>query len=143
MLDKIKDIKVGGHYTIVLFHSFGYPHQMHIVVNKIMMEKFKDPDDTCAISYMKLDTGYKSTFKLHKGCQFLLWEGIVHPNTDVAVCIYIKDSDHGHVKLLKRWRDRDPRYMVRAKLSVDNLPLVENIHKPLREQLLDFCTVIS
>lgn len=144
MLDKINDIQIGNTYTIAMFNGFGSPYHLHVIIKKIIVEPFKEYAITYLISYTKVDTGFNAKIRINPNTQFIIWEGIVTPNTDVAACIYMKDSSQGHVKVLKKWRDYDPRYLIRAKLSVKEHPLIENIHKVnQKEQLRDFCTVIS
>lgn len=144
MYDNLRKLKVGSKYTIAGFTYMGTPYNAQFILRSIRCIGFQDGADTYEILYKKVDTKALVCFNLNIRKQFIIWEGLVDPNTNLQVSSHIKDNDSGHVQVLKKWRRDDSRYMHRAKSSVVQIPIVENFQKITSDgRTFDLCEVIS
>lgn len=144
MYNNIRQMRVGCQYTMATFTYLGIPYHVQMTLKDIKCTGYEDGADIYQLLYKKIDTRAMIQMTLTGRKQFIIWEGLVVPDTQLQVASFIKDGSEGHVQMIKRWRHNDPRYMNRAELSVSIPPLVKN-YKPLTndQKLFDLCEVVS
>lgn len=144
MFNNIRQMKVDSKYTLAGFNYLGSPYNVQMILKDLRCVGFEHGNDVYDMLYKKVKTKALCRVKLSINKQFIIWEGLETPDTQITVATFIKDGSQGAVQMLKRWRDNSPKYMYKAELSVSKPPLVVN-YKPVvqDDRLFDLCEVIS
>ncbi len=142
MFDNVRQLKVGEKYTYAGFTYAGLPYQFSCRLRSFQLDN-GDSDKYLLIG-KKLKSGATMRVSLSRDKQFIIWEGDHNPDMQLQAVTYIEDAKAGHVAKLKCWGKFDSRYLRRAKLSVAQPPLIENV-KPIKmpERLYDLVTIIG
>lgn len=145
MYSKMRSLRVGQKYTHAGFTYTGLPYHAQMILKDIKCIGFEHGHDTYEIIYRKVGSKAICHMKFDVTKQFIIWDGLVNPDTQLAVAAFIKDGTHGAVQMLKKWRSNDPRYMHRAALSITQEPIVFNYKSLLdaSSKMFDLCEVIS
>lgn len=145
MIGNIRSLIIDHKYTLVTFNFKGYPYQEHIYAFKLSCDSHDRYSEAYYLRYKRRKSvGKGGAIWLHEGKQFIIWEGWVNPDVQMAVASFYKDNNSGHVKLLKCYKPYNARYLQRAKLSIAQKPIVENINKTkIDDRMFDLCTIIS
>lgn len=132
----VDQLKIGNKYTIVKFNQDGMPCKIHCRITKIIP----------SVSGTRID--YRTNnfnfghVNLCKSYDVIIWNDFIEPDVDIGAHESIKDNTDGRVKVLWRWCRFSPRYMERAKASIEQHPVVIN-YKPKNDKIPDRLFVIG
>lgn len=131
----------GFPYTIIYFDRTGYLHTRHFVLDNVVI-KHDDKDYLLIIiKGNKAVLKWDKFIRIDEDMQFVLWEGTLMPNTSPVWSTGLLQGSYGAVSVVQRLTYQDGRYLIRAKESLKNKSLVENINQLGPEVIYNYqCT---
>lgn len=144
MFNDCRLLKARQTYTLAGFTYAGLPYNVQFRLTNLQCRSHEQWAETYVLYYRKINNMAQSSTHLTPRKSFIIWEGLVIPNTSPEVAFITKDDGYSAIRCVKRWQYFDSRYMDRALKSVAQAPIIQYFQTPQpNTRLYDLCEVID
>ena len=124
-MKELTALKVGHRYTLVKLNDFGFPYKAQLELVDQKITPYAQHAETILLTFKLKGKRYLRELRIFERDKYLVYEGWIEVDTQMFV--QKLPGVHG-LSVQKSLRSFDDEYLNRAKNSVAQLPLIENIH---------------
>lgn len=127
-MERLRELIPGNKYTLVGFGEFGFLYQIQMTLKEVRVEPYAQYPVSYVLVFVPERKRSARQVRFYDDRKFIVWDGWVYPNTEMYVRKQVKLYDSQPVTIQESWTCFDQRYLTRAKLSVEQAPIIENLY---------------
>lgn len=128
-LNRLKELEVGKKYTVVGLGEFGFPYKFQIILQEVRVEPYAQyPESYLVIFKLPRKKNLRMLRFYENGGvkgDVIVWDGWVTPDTTMYRKWDVSDYGLGPVTTGESLRCFDPAYLIIARESIEQKPLIE------------------
>lgn len=124
-MKQLSALKIGQKYTFVKLSEFGFPHAVKIELVEFKIESYAQYPETTVLKFKLKGKRNLRGLRIFERDSYLVYEGWVEVDTEMYV--ETLPATPGGLPCQRSLSSFDNEYLMRAKRSVPQIALIENI----------------